>query len=580
MMKESTMRDGRTMSLFAPKRSTVCTKTSFDLLRWYQQDAVVSIEASLVKYRSTMLVLATGLGKTQVFSVVAHRWKQGRVLVLAHRDELVTQARDRLEQMTGELVEIEQAQLHSHRARIVVGSVQSVYRPDRLERLRKNGEFGLVIIDEAHHAVSATYQSVLEAFPQAKVLGVTATPDRADEKALGKVFDDVAYQMDLRAGIDHGYLVPVRGKAVEIKEIDLDLVRTSGDDLSVEQLNAKTLPGVEGIVKGMLHHSGTKQGILFFPGVECAELAAERLNAIRPNSAAFVSGATPTDERRRVMDQFKAGEIQFLSNCMVATEGFDAPTAAVIGLARPTKSRSLYAQMVGRGTRVLTGVVESIKGQEGDEQRRAAIASSDKGGCLIVDFVGNNTRHALVSSYDLLGGDYTEAERKRAKKIAEECEVDVKTALERAREQLQKEEERKARQAALAQVQSRVKSVAHDFNPFRKGAAGPARDEKYKVEYGFKPISPRQRQYLIQNGFAESEVTGMSARTATRTIDSLMARKKRGGLSERQARELSRAGIDTRNVTARAASILIKQILKGDPDPGVIRALTSDHEGF
>ena len=163
------------MNLFAPAVRPRPPTSSFDSLRWYQQDAVRSIEASLATMRSTMLVLATGLGKTQCFGAVAHRWKSGRVLVLAHRDELVTQARDRLEQMTGEFIEIEQANLHSHKARIVVGSVQSVYRPDRLERMRRAGEFGLIIVDEAHHAVSSTYQSVPNA---------TSTPASRNERTL------------------------------------------------------------------------------------------------------------------------------------------------------------------------------------------------------------------------------------------------------------------------------------------------------------------------------------------------------------------------------------------------------------
>lgn len=567
------------MNLFAPVGRPRPSTSSFDSLRWYQQDAVRSIEASLQTMRSTMLVLATGLGKTQCFGAVAHRWKHGRVLVLAHRDELVTQARDRLEQMTGEHIEIEQANLHSHKARIVIGSVQSVYRPDRLERMRRAGEFGLIIIDEAHHAVSSTYQSVLEHFPHSKVLGVTATPDRADAKALGKVFTDVAYQMDLRSGIDHGYLVPLKGREVEIKEIDLDPVDTVAGDLSIEALNQSMLPGVEGIVKAMLHHTGDKQGIIFFPGVSSAELAAERLNALKPNCAAFVSGETPRDERKRIMDGFRAGEFQFLSNCQVATEGFDAPTASVIGLARPTKSRSLYAQMVGRGTRTLPGVVESIQGQEGDDARRKAIAKSKKQGCLLVDFTGNNTRHALITPFDLLGGDYSEAEKKAAKKLAQEEGVeDVKTALERAQELIRKELEKKARQEALTKVQSRVKSTSREFNPF---SVSPGESHnKYGHEYGFKPLSVRQRQFLVSQGFAESEVERMSAKEASKTIDSLLQRKRKGLVSERQARRLSQAGIDSRNVTARAASMLLSHILSGNPDPQVIRDLTSDDQGF
>jgi hypothetical protein len=237
--------------------------------------------------------------------------------------------------------------------------------------------------------------------------------------------------------------------------------------------------------------------------------------------------------------------------------------------------------MVGRGTRTLPGVVESIKGKDGDEARRAAIAESAKRGCLIVDFVGNNTRHALVNPYDLLGGDYTEAERRMAKKLAEEeGELDVKTALERARELIQKELDRKARQEALKKVQSRVKSVSHEFNPFRTNGPAEAQSPRYSTEYGYKPMSAKQRAYLLSNGFAESELVNMSARGATKVIEGLMTRKKRGMLSERQARELSRAGIDARNVTARAAQKLIEYIMKGNSDPAVIRALTSDDEEF
>jgi superfamily II DNA or RNA helicase len=460
-----------------------------------------------------------------------------------------------------------------------VGSVQSVYRPDRLERMRKAGEFGLIIVDEAHHAVSSTYQSVLEKFPAAKVLGVTATPDRADAKALGKVFADVAYQMDLRSGIDHGYLVPLKGREVEIKEIDLDPVDTVAGDLSADALNESMLPGVEGIVKAMLHHSGDKQGIIFFPGVSSAELAAERLNALKPNCAAFVSGETPRDERKRIMDGFRAGEFQFLSNCQVATEGFDAPTASVIGLARPTKSRSLYAQMVGRGTRTLPGVVEKIQGQEGDDDRRKAIASSKKQGCLLVDFTGNNTRHALITPYDLLGGDYSDAEKKRAKKVADEEGIeDVRTALERAQDLIREELETKMRREALAKLQSRVKSTSREFNPFRVSSG--ETQNKYGSEYGFKPLSVRQRQFLISQGFAESELEKMSAKAASKVIDGLLQRKRKGLVSERQARRLSQAGIDGRNVTARAASMLLSHILSGNPDPQVIRDLTSDDQAF
>jgi len=341
-------------------------------LRWYQEEARVAVLDAFQRVRSALVVKATGLGKTTLFGAVAGDWTQGDVLILAHRDELVGQAAKRIERMTGEQVEIEQAgQRASYRSRIVVGSVQSVTRQNRLDRMGTD-RFGLVICDEAHHYTSATYRRPLEFFKNAKILGVTATPDRGDEKALGQIFEEVAYVMDIGLGIEHGYLCRVEAKRLDVGEVDLSGVKTQAGDLVASQLDEVILKHVEGIVKGVLQHYPDRKGPAFFPGVKSAELACQRFNALRPGCAAFIHAKTDPDERKEIIRDVHAGRYQFLCNVGIATEGFDWPEANIVIGGRATKSRALAAQMAGRGLRVLPGIVDHIPGKEGAATRRAA----------------------------------------------------------------------------------------------------------------------------------------------------------------------------------------------------------------
>lgn len=542
-----------------------------DRLRHYQLDAVAAIHASFQSNRSTLLVLATGLGKTQIFSSIAKHWP-GRVLVLAHRGELVDQARARLEEMTGEYVEVEQAQLRSSRARIVVGSLQTVTRPDRLEALTKRGGFSLVICDEAHHLSAPTFRRPIDHFRDAKILGVTATPDRGDGKALGAIFDDVAYTMDIRQGIEAGYLVPLKGREVTIEEVNLDRVSVNAGDLAAGELDEAMIEGVEGVVRGMLHHACDKQGVVFFPGVKSAHLAAARLNAIKPGCATSVDGETDVDDRRRIVRDFKEGRVQFLANCMVATEGFDAPAAAVIGLARPTKSRAMYAQMVGRGTRVLPGTVEHITGPEGASARVAAIAASKKPHCTLIDFVGLNTKHSLMTPQDLLGGDYDEATKKKAKELGEDLdnsEKSVSDLLEMSHKELTR--------LALA-VKSKVRSTSREFNPFEAFGISAAAEQRYGVEYGHKPMTPQQRTVLAKFGFTEGELKSLSRHAASKLMDTVFKRIENKLASRNQLALLAKHGVAGTDITFEAASKAIGYIRDNGwgkrVNPAMLRAIT------
>ncbi len=565
------MRDSRTLGLWDPPPAIVA-----DSRRWYQQEACESIVTELATNRSTLCVLATGLGKTEIFSHVARDWKDGRVLVLAHRDELIGQAVKRLERVTSELVEVEQAGLHSGRARIVVGSMQSVCRDHRLERLEKLGGFGLVIVDEAHRALCPSYAKIFDFFHRSKLLGVTATPDRSDARALGQRFDSVAYSMDLCDGIEAGYLVPIKGREIELTEVNLDRVGLSDGDLSAAQLDEEILRGVEGVANAMLAHSGQRQGIVFLPGVQSAHVCAARMNALKEGCAVSVDGETPKEERRALMDSYRSGQTQFLVNVLVAVEGFDAPNTSIIGMARPTKSRSLYSQACGRSTRVLPGIVDAFPGRDESAQRRAAIAASAKPSCLVLDFVGNGTRHTLMTPEDLLGGRYDEETRKLAKKQREETpDADVGEMLENAHNELKRQ---RLNQAAKG-VRSRVRSVSRDFDPFRMLGVDTQREQAQALEYGYKPMSEKQKSFLRRESFADSALEGVSAKAASKLIGNIIMRRENGLMSHRQAAILARFGVDDAGVTSAQASAAIAYVKSaGNVEPSVVRALVSTEE--
>jgi superfamily II DNA or RNA helicase len=486
-----------------------------------------------------LAVLATGLGKTWIFGAIARMWP-GNVLVLAHRSELVEQARARLAAMTGEVVEVEQGDLlASRKARIVVASVDTIKQKHRLERFGKD-HFGLIVTDEAHHYTAKSYMRPLEFF-DAKILGVTATPDRGDEQSLGKVFDSVAYCFDILQGIDAGYLVPIRGRQVELGEIQLDGLAKVAGDLAKGQLDEVMVRAVEGIVHKTLELEPGRQGIAFFPGVKSAAYAAERFNALLPGSAVFLSADTPPDERKSAADGFRSGNFRYLCNCMIATEGFDAPSCDLIIQGRPTLSRALYAQMVGRGTRVLPGVVDALDGQTEAEARRSAIASSSKPDCMVLDFVGNATKHALMTPEDLLGGDYSEAEVEEAKRKAKlEPGANAQKLLADARRELA---------AVAAAVRSKVQANVRNFNPFQLLNLDLTSTTREDMRWGRTPATEHQKEALAKMKVPASVIASVSEREARKLLQERNKRHDAGLATYAQLAQLKRYGLDDQNVT-------------------------------
>jgi len=379
---------GHPVELVQPKKSIV--------LRDYQQEATDCCLRDLQQVRSSLIVLATGLGKTILFCKLVESW-EGRVLVLAHLEELLQNARDDLRSITGEAVGTERGDEHHEGERIVVGLIQSVRT--RLHHFKRD-HFKLIIIDEAHHAASKDYRRVLEYFPDAKVVGLTATDARADGERLP--FDRISYRMGIREGQDQSYLVPVRGKRVVIDQLDLTRVKRKGDgdgDFDEKALDDVMVGNTAAIADVLTNDYPFDKGILFFPGRASAKLTCEMLNEREPDCAVYIDGETKPTERRKLIDMLRGGQRRWFCNVGIATEGFNWPEASIVGMCSPTLSRPAYVQRVGRGTRPLAGL---LNGLSESSLRRAAIAASKKPSMLILDFVGVSANLDLITSETFL----------------------------------------------------------------------------------------------------------------------------------------------------------------------------------
>lgn len=382
-------------------------------LRPYQVEAVDATFAAWERgVQRPALVLATGLGKTVIFAhiiadyVNAGRWVNQRVVVLVHRDELIRQAVDKLHSVAPHLhVGVVKAGENDTSAQVVVASVQTLARRARREQVLN---VGLVIVDEAHHATANSYLDVLDHFgcfgSGALALGVTATMKRADGIALGQVWQEVVYERDILWGIRHGYLVDVEGKTVRVEDMDMSGVRTSAGDYRAGDLGAafedSSAPQV--IAKAYAEHSPDRQGVAFTPTVATAHALADVMSSAGI-AARAVDGEMRPPERAAVMRGHERGDFQVLTNCMVATEGWDSPTTSTVVIARNTQSAPLYIQMVGR----------VLRPNSADPGKRA----------LVLDVVGVAARHSLVGITTLGGVDVGDDETLLEAKDRQDAEL-------------------------------------------------------------------------------------------------------------------------------------------------------------
>jgi ATP-dependent helicase IRC3 len=366
-------------------------------LRDYQVEAVEAVESAAQRgVRRPLVALPTGTGKTVVFSELIRR-RGRRAIVIAHREELIEQARDKLRMVSPGLeVGVVKAERDEHQARVVVASIQTLAREHRMDRVLGRGAqlslapvdpFLTVVVDEAHHAAARTYRQAiaqlggydLERGPL--VVGVTATPERGDQVGLDAVFEEIVYQRELLEMIRAGYLCDLRAVRVQV-EMDLDQLKVRGGDFGDEELGRALIESAapEHALDAYRAHAAGRKTLVFTPSVELARLMA-RTFAGAGIAARWVAGETPQEERAAILAAFRTGEVQVLANCMVLTEGYDEPSVECLIMARPTKSYSLYVQMVGRGTR----------------------RSPGKSDCLVIDLLGNSRRHRLMTIATLAG---------------------------------------------------------------------------------------------------------------------------------------------------------------------------------
>lgn len=485
-------------------------------LRAYQTGAVDAVRARYAAGdRATLLVLPTGTGKTVVFAEIARRVVErgGRVLILAHRDELLVQAASKL-RAVGIEAGIEKAAQRAGDAAVAVASVQTM-RGRRLSGFEPDA-FRLVVVDEAHHATAASYRDILDRFARARVLGVTATPDRLDGAALGEVFQSVAYRYELRDAIRDGWLCRIEARRVRLA-VDLDAVHTRAGDFDLAELEEAygTEAAVRAVVNPLLELAGARRAMLFAVSVAHAERLAAAINEREPGSARAASGEMPADERRQVVDAFRAGQLRVLVNCQLFTEGFDCPEVECVAIARPTKSRALYAQMLGRGTRLAAG----------------------KESLLVLDFVGNSRRHRLVTPASILAGADVSAEIMEA---AERTEGDVLAALESA--------EAEQQELALA---PRTRFWAEATDVFTGLSELPVGDGT--------GATAAQLATLYAAGF--DPPPALTKAEATVLIDAMVKRREAGLCTYKQARFLSRHGIDASAVSFDEASARIGRLM-------------------
>ena len=371
-------------------------------LRPYQEAALsATVDAFASGKQRVLVVKPTGTGKTVLFAALVARVAQGvrsrggapgRSLVLAHREELVRQAREKIVSSARLRCGVEMADERADRLDpppVVVASVQSMQRA-RLASYAPD-HFDLVVVDEAHHATAKSYRNIIDHFGGARVLGVTATPDRGDKQGLKAVFESAAYVYEIRDAIRDGWLVPIVQRQVIVESLDLSKVAVRAGDFADGELEDQLCQerALHEVAVPTLEQSGSRPTVVFTAGVAQARALAEVLNRYRDGSAVALSGETHPEERRKSVEAFKAGAVQYLVNCALFLEGFDAPLCACVAMARPTKSRALYAQAIGRGTRILgLSLEESI--------------ANGKRDLLVLDFVGNSSTHSLVSVADVL----------------------------------------------------------------------------------------------------------------------------------------------------------------------------------
>lgn len=486
-------------------------------LRPYQETARQKVQKEWEEGKKrTLLVLPTGTGKTIVFSkIIEDRVKKGeRVLVIAHRGELLKQASDKLYKSTGLKTATEKAEQTSLGSfyRVVVGSVQTLQREKRLNQFPPE-YFATIVIDEAHHAISDGYQRVLKHFEDANVLGVTATPDRGDMRNLGSYFESLAYEYSLPEAIKSGYLSPIKALTIPLK-LDLSNVKQQAGDFSTKDLGTALDPYLEQIAEEMKKQCFNRKTVVFLPLVKTSQKFRDILNK-HGFKAAEVNGESA--DREQVLRDYEEGKYNVLCNSMLLTEGWNCPSVDCVIVLRPTKVRALYSQMVGRGTRLAPGKKE----------------------LLLLDFLWHTERHELCHPANLIATD-----EKVAKKMTENIEelgtpIDLEQAEQQAKEDVALErEESLAKQ--LSEMKRRKRKLVDPLQFEMSIQASDLTDYVPSFGWQMSPPTDKQVKALEKWGIFPDEIE--NAGKAEMLINRLVKRRDAGLSTPKQIRFLENRG--------------------------------------
>jgi ATP-dependent helicase IRC3 len=478
-----------------------------DGLRDYQRHRVDQCITLLAAFRSVLLNMHTGAGKTVTAGTIAKHWP-GRVLWLAHRDFLCHQARVELSRLSGEYVDLEKANWRAGDSRLVVASVQSL-KGTRLTG-KPSDSYSLIITDEAHHGTSSSYRAIYDHFSGAKLLHITATPKRTDKIGMHNITEAHCDPFDIETGLVWGSFVPIVTVSEFIDNIDLSKIKTQAGDLALGDLETQIAENAGSIAKLCVKHMGDYQTIVYTPGVASAHAVAATLREMGYTAIA-VDADTEDNVRIQVLKDFRERKLQYVVNCAIYTEGLDVPGARGIVIARPTKSESLYIQMAGRGGRP-EGWIGSLATSI---ERITAIASSAKPNFKLLDITGHAGKHSLVCGTDLLGGRRIKEAVNIVKEQIKNGRNDGATIdemLDEAEKSLKQQEEESRRRIAEVAAQAEVISRTSTFDPLKKLGF----DERHHGEEPSNPASPASPDdvtWLKKNRLPHKNVTrGMASK--------------------------------------------------------------------
>lgn len=541
--------------------------------RPYQTEDFASVLSCWQRCQTVIGRAATGLGKTVLLSMLAHHAVQngGRVLVLADVGVLVNQLAEAIEYATGIQVGIEQGDNSTYyhgstTHRIVVGTVQTQWAGgDGYERFRafKPEAFSHLFLDECEFFLAPSYRKVVEWYrthPSLKVLGVTATPMRSDGVSMAELFDAVAFDRDLRWGVRNGWLVPTKQAFIKMSVAFGDCDKNEEGDYRDAAI-ARRLEEEQALVemaRGIIEHAAGRRTIVVAPRVQTARAIADYLCGARPASARVLHGKLGDDARREVLEDHRNGDYPYLVSVDMLTKGFDDPQVSAVCMCRPTRSRRLYQQVWGRGTRPLKGVVDGLTTVEG---RLAAIAGSAKPEMLMVNLVGIDEDVRDITTIDILAEGKDPKIIERAKKAALDGAENLEEALEEAERAeaaeiaIQSEMAEHLERVEIANKTRVIQSVAHWFDPL----SGKSIDPK------FLKVKTAHLEVFAKAGVPAHHVKKLAddPERAKKVASRIVLGWKRGLATYRQCMMLQARGVDTSGMTKKQASKLIDQYKKG-----------------